>query len=49
MMKFVRDGGVHLSEEEKSDLKAFLLTLTDRDLLTDPAYSSPADLPTIPD
>lgn len=49
MMKFVRDGGVHLSEEEKWDLKAFLLTLTDRDLLTDPAYSPPADLPTIPD
>jgi cytochrome c peroxidase len=44
MMKFVHNGGVHLTNEEKSDLKAFLLTLTDHALLTEPAYAPPADL-----
>jgi cytochrome c peroxidase len=41
LMKFVHDGGVHLSDDEKADLKAFLLTLTDHELLTDPAYAAP--------
>jgi len=44
LMKAVRDKGVQLSEEEKADLKAFLLTLTDHGMLTDPAYSCPDDL-----
>lgn len=30
-----------LSEEQRSDLKAFILTLTDPDILTNPAYQSP--------
>ncbi len=44
LMKGVKDGGVLLSDEEKADLKAFLLTLTDHDLLTDPKYSCPPEL-----
>ena len=34
-------GGLALSEEDKRDLIAFLHTLTDQDLMTDPAYSDP--------
>lgn len=41
LMKFVQSGGVQLTEQEKSDLKAFLLTLTDHELLADPAYGPP--------
>lgn len=33
--------GLMLSAQDKADLKAFLLTLTDDDLMTNPAYSSP--------
>ena len=44
MMTYVQYGGNHLTIDEKADLKAFLLTLTDHDLLTDPAYSCPDDL-----
>jgi cytochrome c peroxidase len=44
LMKNVRENGVQLSEEEKADLKAFLLTLTDNELLTNPAYGPPMDL-----
>jgi cytochrome c peroxidase len=44
LMKFVHQGGVHLTSQEKSDLKAFLLTLTDHDLLTDPSYAAPPEL-----
>lgn len=42
LMKFVNDGGVQLTAEEKADLKAFLHTLTDHELLNDPAYGPPA-------
>lgn len=35
------EGGLMLSEQDISDLLAFLQTLTDDDLLTDPAYSDP--------
>ncbi len=42
LMKFVNDGGVHLTPDEKADLKAFLLTLTDHELLVDPKYGPPA-------
>lgn len=41
LMKFVNQGGVHLRSSEKADLKAFLLTLTDPYLLSDPAYGPP--------
>lgn len=41
LMKNVHTGGVHLTDEEKADLKAFLLTFTDHALLTDEAYSAP--------
>jgi cytochrome c peroxidase len=44
LMKFVQQGGVHLSDQEKSDLKAFLLTLTDYALLTDIAYGPPEEI-----
>ena len=44
LMKYVRYGGVQMTEEQKADLKAFLLTFTDHDLLTDPAYSCPEGL-----
>lgn len=41
LMKFVNDGGVQLLPSEKADLKAFLLTLTDHDFLTNPKFSNP--------
>lgn len=41
LMKNVSVGGVHLSPQEKADLKAFLLTLNDPDFLTNPAFQSP--------
>jgi cytochrome c peroxidase len=44
MMTYVRNGGNHLTAQQKTDLKAFLLTLTDHDLLSDPAYACPAEL-----
>lgn len=44
LMKNVRENGVQLSDEEKADLKAFLLTLTDNELLTNPDYGPPMDL-----
>jgi cytochrome c peroxidase len=44
LMKNVNTGGVHLTAEEKADLKAFLLTFTDNALLSDPKYSAPDDL-----
>lgn len=44
LMKAAGQGGVHLSAEQKQDLIAFLKTFTDYELLTDPAFSKPADL-----
>jgi cytochrome c peroxidase len=44
LMKNVREHGIQLSEEEKADLKAFLLTLTDNELLTNPAFGPPLDI-----
>ena len=46
MMTYVRNGGNHLSPEEKAELKSFLLTLTDHALLTDSTYSCPEALGT---
>lgn len=37
----VNHGGMHLTEDELTDLKAFLLTLSDTSFLTNPAYSNP--------
>ncbi len=36
LMKKVNQGGVRLTEQEKADLKAFLLTLTDLDFINNP-------------
>lgn len=44
LMKAVKEKGVQLTEDEKADLKAFLLTLTDHELLTDPQYGCPDEL-----
>lgn len=41
LMKNVDDGGLNLTPDEKTALKAFLLTLTDETFLTNPAYSNP--------
>ena len=41
LMKKVEDGGVNLTAVEKENLKAFLLTLSDFEFLTDPKYSQP--------
>ncbi|MCA0131159.1 cytochrome-c peroxidase [Winogradskyella alexanderae] len=38
LMKKVDEGGVQLTEEEKTDLKAFLLTLSDSSFLTNPVF-----------
>lgn len=45
LMHKINAGGAHLTMQQKADLKAFLLTLTDNDLLTNPAYSSPVTFP----
>jgi cytochrome c peroxidase len=45
LMHKLADGGAQLLPQEKADLKAFLLTLTDWSLTTNPAYSPPASLP----
>ena len=44
LMKNVRENGVQLSDEEKSALKAFLLTLTDNELIENPQFSCPPEL-----
>ncbi len=41
LMKNVAAGGNFLSAQEKEDLKAFLLTLTDETFLINPAYQAP--------
>ena len=41
LMKKVEEGGVHLSTNEKQNLKAFLLTLSDFEFLTNPEYQHP--------
>lgn len=44
LMKKINDGGAQLIPSEKSDLKAFLLTLTDTVFLTNTAFSKPSGL-----
>ena len=41
LMHHVMDGGVHLNDLEKAQLKAFLLILTDEHFLNNPEYSRP--------
>ncbi|APZ45641.1 cytochrome-c peroxidase [Polaribacter reichenbachii] len=38
LMKKVNEGGVHLTTQDKTNLKAFLLTLTDTEFITNPAF-----------
>jgi len=40
LMKKVTDGGVHLSPEDKTDLKAFLLSLTDSSFINNPDFQN---------
>lgn len=44
LMKNVRQEGVQLNDEDKAALKAFLLTLTDHELIQDQQYSCPPEL-----
>ncbi len=48
LMHHVQDGGVQLTPEEKSCLKAFLLTLSDEGFLSNPNYSDPFVQDTMP-
>ena len=41
LMKAVNNGGVHLSENEKIDLKAFLLSLSDNEFINNPDFQQP--------
>jgi len=41
LMKFVTQGGVQLSETEKNDLKAFLLSLSDPGFVNNPSFQNP--------
>jgi cytochrome c peroxidase len=41
LMKNVAQGGMKLSPVQLQQLKAFLLTLTDEELLANPAFSNP--------
>ncbi len=45
LMHKINQGGALLTPSEKADLKAFLLTLTDIEFLTNPMFSKPNDLP----
>jgi len=44
LMKNVRQQGVQLNDEDKDALKAFLLTLTDHELINNPQYSCPPEI-----
>lgn len=46
LMKNIDEGGVQLTDEEKAQLKAFLLTLNDPDFIQNPAFSDPNISPT---
>ena len=39
-MKKVDQGGVQLSAQDKADLKAFLLTLSDPEFVNNPAFQN---------
>ncbi len=38
LMKKVNQGGVNLSDKDKADLKAFLLSLSDNDFVANPKF-----------
>lgn len=44
LMKNVRQKGVQLNDEDKAALKAFLLTLTDHEMIQNPQYARPREL-----
>ncbi len=41
LMKKVSEGGVHLTPEDKADLKAFLLSLSDESFINNPDFQNP--------
>ena len=41
LMKSINNGGVHLSESDKIDLKAFLLSLSDSEFIINPNFKDP--------
>lgn len=41
LMKFIAQGGVHLTESDKADLKAFLLSLSDPSFINNPDFQNP--------
>ena len=41
LMKKVDEGGVGLTPEDKADLKAFLLTLSDPSFISNPDFQDP--------
>lgn len=41
LMKSVNNGGVQLTEDEKADLKAFLLSLSDNEFINNPRFQEP--------
>jgi cytochrome c peroxidase len=41
LMKAIARGGVHLTEEDKADLKAFLLSLSDSSFINNPDFQDP--------
>jgi cytochrome c peroxidase len=45
LMHKLNFGGAHLLPQQKADLKAFLLTLTDYSLISNPAYACPSSFP----
>jgi cytochrome c peroxidase len=45
LMHKVTQGGAHLTPQQKADLKAFLLTLTDQSMITNPDFGPPPSLP----
>jgi cytochrome c peroxidase len=45
LMHHIAQGGVQLTIQEKQDLKAFLLTLSDTSFIHNPAFESPSDFP----
>jgi cytochrome c peroxidase len=45
LMHHILNGGNRLTEPEKADLKAFLLSLTDEEFIKNPAYSKPDSMP----
>jgi cytochrome c peroxidase len=45
LMHYIGSGGNMLTDSEKADLKAFLLSLTDEDFIKNPAFSKPDSMP----